>query len=80
MHLLCLIGQEKTFFQPYNERQRIATAEYSNSFDARKMPKMDNVHLVDFVEIPLKNVSDYNKAIDIIAVSPFLKYMGKHFS
>ena len=68
----------KDFFQPDNARQRIATAEYSNSVDAQKMRKMDNVHLVDFVEMPLKNASDYNKAMEILAASPLQKYMDKH--
>ena len=65
------------FFQPESERNRISVHEYCQSTSVRTMRKMDNLHLVDFVELKLKSKENFNQAFEIVLKTNIKLYMQK---
>ena len=57
--------------------QRIKTHEYCESNSARHMRKMDDVHLVDFVELELKGKEPFGIAYDVALASGLKSYLKK---
>ena len=55
----------EAFFNPELQRQRLNTHQYSENDNVQTMRKMDDLHLVDFVELQLKSKEDFNAAYDI---------------
>jgi len=53
------------FFNPELQRQRLNIHQYSENDNVQTMRKMDDLHLVDFVELQLKSKQDFNTAYDI---------------
>jgi len=54
----------QAFFDPDLQRQRINTHQYCESDNVWTMRKMDNLHLLDFVELWLKSIHDFEAAYD----------------
>ena len=65
------------FFQPESERQRLSVHEYCESTSVRTMRRMDNLHLVDFVELQLKSKENFKQAFDIVLNTNLKLYMEK---
>ena len=78
MLLLCQTGLFRLFFNPELLRQRLNTHQYSENGNVQKMRKMDDLHLIDFVELKLKSKEDFNAAYDI-ALSTGLGDYAKKF-
>ena len=57
--------------------QRIKTHEYCESNSARHMRKMDDVHLVDFIELELKGKEPFGIAYDVALASGLKSYLKK---
>ena len=55
----------EAFFNPELQCQRLNTHQYSENDNVQTMRKMDDLHLVDFVELQLKSKEDFNAAYDI---------------
>ena len=51
------------FFNPELQHQRLNTHQYSENDNVQTMRKMDDLHLVDFVELQLKSKEDFNAAL-----------------
>ena len=68
----------EAFFNPELQRQRLNTHQYSENDNVQTMRKMDDLHLVDFVELQLKSKEDFNAAYDI-ALSAGLGDYAKKF-
>ena len=68
----------QAFFNPELQRQRLNTHQYSENDNVQTMRKMDDLHLVDFVELQLKSKEDFNTAYDI-ALSAGLDDYAKKF-
>lgn len=66
------------FFQPESERNRLSVHEYCESTSVRTMRRMDNLHLVDFVELQLKSKDNFKQAFDIILKTNIKSYMQKY--
>ena len=64
----------KHFFDPETERVRLTTHQYAKSKDAHKFRKMNNLQLIDFVELPLKNKAQLTSALKIIYTSEIKDY------
>ena len=67
----------QAFFDPQLQRQRIYTSKYCESDDVRTTRKMDNLHLVEFVELSLKSMNDFEAAYDIVLSTGLANYMQK---
>jgi len=63
------------FFNPELERQRINTHRYSDNDNVRTMRKMENLHLLDFIELRLKSKNDFEAAYDVIMSTGMADYM-----
>ena len=68
----------EAFFNPELQRQRLNTHQYSENDNVQTMRKMDDLHLVDFVELQLKSKEDFDTAYDI-ALSAGLGDYAKKF-
>ena len=55
----------KTYFNPKFERHRINIHQYCESDNVRTMRKMDDLHLLDFVELRLKSKGDFDTEYDV---------------
>ena len=55
----------KTYFNSKFERHRINIHQYCESDNVRTMRKMDDLHLLDFVELRLKSKGDFDTAYDV---------------
>ena len=68
----CPIGLLKHFLiQNFNGKESI------QSDNVRTMRKMDNLHLVEFAELRLKSMNDFEPAYDIVLSTGLAKYMQK---
>ena len=56
----------QAFFDPELQRQRINTHKYCESDNDRIMRKMDNLHLVEFAELRLKLMNEFEATYDIV--------------
>ena len=69
----------KAFFNPEFERHRINIHQYCDSDNVQKMLKMDDLHLLDFVELRLKSKGDFNTAYDVAMHTGLAAYLKKFF-
>ena len=69
--------ERKSFFNPELERQRINIHQYCDNDNVRTMRKMDDLHLVDFIELRLKSKADFEAAYDVIMSTGLAAYMKK---
>lgn len=65
------------FFNPELERERLNTHQYCDNDNVRKMRKMEDLHLIDFVELRLKCKNDFEAAYDIVLGSGLAEYIKK---
>jgi len=67
---------------PKLQRQRLNTHHYSENDNVQTMRKMDDIHLVDFVELKLKAKEDFNAAyaIDVVLVWVIMEKTSLFFS
>ena len=63
------------FFQPESECQRLSVHEYCESTSVCTMRRMNNLHLVDFVELQLKSKENFKQAFDIVLNTNLKLYM-----
>lgn len=68
----------QTFFDPELERRRLTTHQYTECNSVRLIRKMDNLHLVDFVELELKSREGFSTAYDIALASNLRSYLEKY--
>ena len=66
------------FFNPESQLDRLRDHQYCEGHLVRDMRKMDNVHLVNFVELTLKGKNAFETAYDI-AMATDLKSYAKKF-
>ena len=66
------------FFDPDMERKRLAIHMYQQSDDVRTMRFMDNLHLLHFIELPLKVVTGFQAAIENLLNTKVADYIKKH--
>ena len=55
----------RAFFNPEFERHRINIHQYRDSDNVQTMRKMDDLHLLDFVELRLKSKGDFKTAYEL---------------
>ncbi|XP_015755582.1 PREDICTED: uncharacterized protein LOC107335130 isoform X2 [Acropora digitifera] len=67
----------ESFFSPELERQRINIHQYCDNDNVRTMRKMDDLHLLDFIELRLKSKTDFDAAYDVIMSTGVAAYMKK---
>lgn len=67
----------QSFFNPELQRQRLSVHEYCESNSVRLMRKMDDLHLVNFVELQLKSQEGFATAYDIALSTGLRAYMKK---
>ena len=65
------------FFNPELERHRINIHQYCDSDNVRTMRKMDDLHLLDFIELRLKSKEDFDTAYDLVMSTSLANYMKK---
>ena len=65
------------FFNPEFERHRIHIHQYCDSDNVQTMRKMDDLHLLDFVELRLKSKGDFNTAYDVAMHTGLAAYLKK---
>ena len=54
------------FFHPGTVRERLATHQYKESDNVRKIRRLDNMYLLEFQECKLKNIDGYKTALDLL--------------
>ncbi len=57
---------------------RLATHEYKESDNVRSMRRLDNMYLLDFQEVQLKNVDGYKKALKFLFETKVKEYCLKY--
>ena len=67
------------FFNPESERVRLTTHQYAKSTDAQNFRKMNNLQLIDFVELPLKNKLNLTSALKIVCSSKLKDYLNDYY-
>ncbi|PFX18854.1 hypothetical protein AWC38_SpisGene16764 [Stylophora pistillata] len=67
----------KAFFNPELERHRLNIHQYCDSENVRMMRKMDDLHLLDFVELRLKSKGDFDTAYDVAMSTGLAAYLKK---
>ena len=67
----------KAFFNPEFERLRINIHQYCDSDNVWTMRKMDDLHLLDFVELRLKSKGDFDTAYDVAMHTGLATYLKK---
>lgn len=65
------------FFNPVSQLDRLRDHQYCEGHLVRDMRKMDNVHLVNFVELTLKGKNAFEKAYDIAMATDLKSYAKK---
>ena len=65
------------FFDPLMERERLEAHDYCASADVRHLRKFENVHLIDFLKLPLKSKENYKVALDVVNSSKLKEYCSK---
>ena len=68
---------KEAFFNPELERHRINIHQYCDSDNVRTMRKMDDLHLLDFIELRLKSKGDFDTAYDVVMSTGLASYMKK---
>lgn len=64
-------------FNPELEKQRINIHQYCDNYNVRTMRKMDDLHLLDFIELRLKSKADFDAAYDVIMSTGLAAYIKK---
>ena len=73
----CMPEITTEFFDPLMERERLEAHDYCASADVRHLRKFDNVHLIDFLKLPLKSTTNYQTALDVVCESKLKEYCSK---
>lgn len=67
----------EAFFNPELERQGINIHQYCDNDDVRTMRRMDDLHLLDFIELRLKSKADFDASYNVIMSTGLAAYMKK---
>ncbi|PFX26709.1 hypothetical protein AWC38_SpisGene8656 [Stylophora pistillata] len=67
----------KAFFNPERERHRLNIHQYCENENVRMMRKMDDLHLLGFVELRLKSKGDFDTAYDVAMSTGLATYLKK---
>ena len=73
----CMPEITAEFFDPLMERERLEAHDYCASSDVRHLRKFENVNLIDFLKLPLKNTINYKTALDIVCKSKLKEYCSE---
>ena len=65
------------FFDPLMERHRLEAHDYHVSATVRSMQSFSDVHLLDFVKLPLKSRENYEAAISLVLQSHLKEYLSR---
>ena len=65
------------FFDPLMARQRLEAHDYHAVTTVRSMRSFCDVHLLDFVKLPLKSRENYETALDLVLQSHLKEYLSK---
>ena len=65
------------FFDPLMERCRLEAHDYHAATTVRSMRSFSDVHLLDFVKLPLKSVENYETALGLVLQSHLKEYISK---
>ena len=60
------------FFDPKMTKQRLNTHQYQQSENVKKLRCMENLYLMEFKEMPLKNIKDFETGIQLFVNSNFM--------
>ena len=66
------------FFNTENERQRWTTHMYGNNNNTRQARCVQNARLIDYVEQPLKNITNYREAAGVYLNTPLNDCIKEH--
>ena len=75
----CMPEMTTPFFDPLMERKRLEAHDYGASTEIQTLRKFDNVHLIDFVKLPLKSKENYLDALDIVTKSKLIEYLRQFY-
>ena len=53
------------FFDPKMTKQRLNTHQYQQSENVKKLRCMENLYLIEFKEMPLKNIKDFETGMQL---------------
>ena len=73
----CMPELTTAFFDPLIERERLEAHDYCASPDVRHLRKFENVHLIDFLKLPLKSRENYEFALDVASSSKLKEYCSQ---
>lgn len=65
------------FFDPLMERHRLEAHDYYAATTVRSIRSFGDVHLLDFVKLPLKSVENYETALGLVLQSHLKEYLSK---
>ena len=65
------------FFDPKMTKQRLNTHEYQQSENVKKLRCMENLYLIEFKEMPLKNNKDFETGMQLFVNSKLHDYFKK---
>ena len=65
------------FFDPLMERHRLEAHDYHAATTVRSMRSFSDVHLLDFVKLPLKCRENYETALGLVLQSHLKEYLSK---
>lgn len=65
------------FFDPLMERHRLEAHNYHAATTVRSMRSFSDVHLLDFVKLPLKCKENYETALGLLLQSHLKEYLSK---
>ena len=72
----CMPEITTEFFDPLMEREHLEAHDYCASADVRHLRKFDNVHLIDFLKLPLKSTTNY-QTLDVVCESKLKEYCSQ---
>ena len=65
------------FFDPLMERHSLEAHDYHASTTVRSMRSFSDVHLLDFVKLPLKSRENYETALGLVLQSHLKEYLSR---
>lgn len=73
----CMPELTTAFFDPLIERGRLEAHDYCASPDVQNLRRFENVHLIDFLKLPLKSRENYQFALDVATGSKLKEYCSQ---
>ena len=66
------------YFTPENERNRLTAHMYGEGNNLRQSRGVENSHLIDCIELPLKSVHNFHQAANVYLNSPLALYLQEY--